>query len=61
MFSEVKEECGLDAISIIKIGIIDFEYVGSKEILEGHVYLCDQFEGDIIESDGKNKIFLYLL
>jgi len=42
-----------------KISIIDFEYVGSKEILEGHVYLCDQFEGDIIESDGKNKIFLY--
>lgn len=42
-----------------KIGIIDFEYVGSKEILEGHIYFCDLFEGDIIESDGKNKIFLY--
>jgi len=44
-----------------KIGIIDFEYVGSKEILEGHIYFCDLFEGDIIESDGKDKIFLYLL
>jgi len=41
-----------------KIGFIDFEYVGSNEILEGHIYLCDKFEGDIVESDGKNKIFL---
>lgn len=48
---EVKEECGLDVISMEKIGIIDFEYVGSKEILEGHIYFCDLFEGDIIESD----------
>uniref|UniRef100_A0A2H8TVJ5 Oxidized purine nucleoside triphosphate hydrolase n=1 Tax=Melanaphis sacchari TaxID=742174 RepID=A0A2H8TVJ5_9HEMI len=48
---EVKEECGLDVISMKKIGIIDFEYVGSKEILEGHIYFCDLFEGDIVESD----------
>ncbi|XP_060838321.1 uncharacterized protein LOC132920168 [Rhopalosiphum padi] len=48
---EVKEECGLDVISMEKIGIIDFEYVGSKEILEGHIYFCNLFEGDIIESD----------
>lgn len=41
-----------------KIGFIDFEYVGSNEIMEGHIYLCDKFEGDIVESDGKNKIFL---
>jgi len=43
-----------------KIGFIEFEYVGSNEILEGHIYLCDKFKGDIVESDGKNKIFLYL-
>lgn len=36
-----------------KIGIIEFEYVGSKELLEGHIYLCNLFGGDIIESDGK--------
>lgn len=35
-----------------KIGIIDFEYVGSKELLEGHIYICHQFSGDIVESDG---------
>lgn len=35
-----------------KIGIIEFEYVGSKELLEGHIYLCNHFGGDIIESDG---------
>ncbi|XP_060869394.1 oxidized purine nucleoside triphosphate hydrolase-like isoform X2 [Metopolophium dirhodum] len=48
---EVKEECGLDAISMKKIGIIDFEYIGSNEILEGHIYLCDKFKGHIVESD----------
>lgn len=43
-----------------KIGIIEFEYVGSKEILEGHIYLCNLFSGDIIESEGKNNIlFVY--
>ncbi|CAI6349686.1 unnamed protein product [Macrosiphum euphorbiae] len=48
---EVKEECGLDAISMKKIGFIDFEYAGSNEILEGHIYLCDKFKGHIVESD----------
>lgn len=57
----MKEECGLDAISMKKIGFIDFEYAGSNEILEGHIYLCDKFKGHIVESDGKNKIILYLL
>lgn len=56
IFSEVKEECGLDVISMEKIGLIEFEYVGSKEILEGHIYSCNLFSGDIIESDGENDI-----
>lgn len=55
IFSEVKEECGLDIMSMEKIGIIEFEYVGSNELLEGHIYFCDLFNGEIIESDGKNK------
>lgn len=56
IFSEVKEECGLDVISLEKIGIIEFEYIGSKELLEGHIYLCKRFSGDIIESDGQINI-----
>jgi len=55
IFSEVKEECGLDVISMDKIGIIEFEYVGSEELLEGHIYLCYLFRGDIIESDGNKQ------
>jgi len=51
-FSEVKEECGLNVISMEKIGIIEFEYVGSKELLEGHIYICKLFSGEIVESDG---------
>lgn len=50
----------VDDISMKKIAIIDFEYVGSEEILEGHVYLCKTFKGDIIESDGKNKNIFYI-
>ncbi|VVC40782.1 NUDIX hydrolase domain,NUDIX hydrolase domain-like,NUDIX hydrolase, conserved site,7,8-dihydro-8- [Cinara cedri] len=56
---EVKEECGLDVISIEKIGIIEFEYSGSKELLEGHIYLCKLFSGEIIESDEMAPIKWY--
>lgn len=52
IFSEVKEECGLDVISMDKIGILEFEFDGSKELLEVHLYVCKQFSGDIIESEG---------
>lgn len=54
--SEVKEECGLDVLNMEKIGVIDFEFAGSKELMEGHIYMCDSFSGDIVESDGKKKI-----
>lgn len=39
-------------ISMEKIGIIEFEYDGSKELLEGHIYVCKNFSGEIVESDG---------
>lgn len=56
IFSEVKEECGLDVLNMEKIGVIDFEFAGSKELMEGHIYMCDSFSGDIVESDGEKKI-----
>lgn len=48
----MKEECGLDVISMDKIGVIDFEFAGSNELMEGHIYTCKCFSGDIVESDG---------
>lgn len=56
----MKEECGLDVIAMDKIGIIEFEYVGSNELLEGHIYLCNLFSGDIIESDGCKQIIIMI-
>lgn len=52
LFSEVKEESGLNVISMNKIGVLEFEFDGSKELLEVHLYTCKQFSGNIIESDG---------
>ncbi|XP_050540892.1 uncharacterized protein LOC126905334 isoform X2 [Daktulosphaira vitifoliae] len=48
---EVKEECGLDVIFMEKIGILEFDYIDSKELLEGHVYICSQFSGNIVETE----------
>ncbi|XP_050432317.1 uncharacterized protein LOC126840533 isoform X2 [Adelges cooleyi] len=48
---EVKEECGLDVDGMEKVGILEFEGVNSNEILEGHVFICTQYSGDIIETE----------
>ncbi|MFH1404913.1 MAG: 8-oxo-dGTP diphosphatase [Patescibacteria group bacterium] len=48
---ELKEESGLDAIHLQKHGIIEFEFPHDDFLIEGHIYRCEHYEGELIESD----------
>lgn len=48
---EVREEAGIIAKGIERRGIIDFEFKGSPEILEVHIFKSNKFFGEPIESE----------
>ncbi len=48
---ELLEESGLTALSLEKMGIIEFEFQGNPEILEVHIFRSGEVEGEPTESD----------
>ena len=48
---EVLEEAGLNVISLEKIGIINFEFIGDPQTLEVNIFKISSFEGEPVESD----------
>lgn len=49
---EVKEECGLIAKNMRNVGQIDFKFHNNPgEILEVHIYRCEDYEGEPMESE----------
>ncbi|XP_076228810.1 oxidized purine nucleoside triphosphate hydrolase [Nomia melanderi] len=48
---ELKEECGLSAEDLRKIGILEFEFEGNNTLLEVHVFETYQYSGEITESE----------
>ncbi|CAH2307311.1 7,8-dihydro-8-oxoguanine triphosphatase [Pelobates cultripes] len=48
---ELWEESGLTVKTLEKIGEIKFEFVGSTELLDVHVFRADNFTGEPTESD----------
>ena len=50
---ETLEECCLEVTKIEHIGKIIFEVVGDKQLMEVHVFLCDEFMGTPTETEGK--------
>ncbi len=48
---EVREEAGINVVSLEKRGIIEFEFEGNPEILEVHIFHSDVFEGIPNESE----------
>ncbi|XP_076169489.1 uncharacterized protein LOC143147783 isoform X2 [Ptiloglossa arizonensis] len=48
---EVKEECGLSAKDLTRIGLLEFEFEGSEVLFEVHVFETYNFSGEIIESE----------
>ncbi len=48
---ELREEAGINAKKIEKVGHNTFEYQGKNEIWEVHIFKILDFEGDLKESD----------
>lgn len=48
---ELTEECGLHAISLKKVGLLDFEFVDDPVILEVHVFTTNEYSGSVIETE----------
>jgi 8-oxo-dGTP diphosphatase / 2-hydroxy-dATP diphosphatase len=48
---ELKEEVGIIAQELEKVGILTFEFENDEKLLEVHVFLVKNFSGDIIETD----------
>ncbi len=48
---ELLEESGIEAISLEKYGIIDFEFKGDQEILQVHIFKVGEYKGDPKESE----------
>ena len=52
---ELQEESGLlvKSSNLIKFAVIEFEFVGDPVILEVHAFQTHSFEGEPIETEGK--------
>jgi 8-oxo-dGTP diphosphatase/2-hydroxy-dATP diphosphatase len=48
---ELKEESGIVAKALEKIGILEFEFQNDPKILEVHIFRIDRFEGEPIETE----------
>ncbi len=48
---ELREECGLEATKIQKVGILEFSFQSDPKLLEVHIFRVIDFLGEPIESD----------
>ncbi|MDZ4384916.1 MAG: 8-oxo-dGTP diphosphatase [Candidatus Moranbacteria bacterium] len=48
---EVREECGLRADRIEKVGLIEFTFEKTGDIQEVHLFLCEDFAGEPVETE----------
>ena len=52
---ELKEECGLVAHSLDKVGLITFEFLNDPQLLDVHVFRTNDYSGTPMESEGKHE------
>lgn len=48
---ELREEAGIEAAELERIGILDFKFQGNPEILEVHVFRGERFSGEPREGE----------
>ena len=53
IYSELKEECGLETDDLNPAGILMFEFTDDPQLLEVHVFTTAEYSGTVTESDGK--------
>jgi len=50
---ELEEESGVIAKSLRQVGLLLFEFIGEPQLMEVHVYSTEEFDGAVVESDGR--------
>lgn len=58
---ELFEESGVIVKRLNKVGLLMFEFIGSKQLMEVHVFQTNEYEGTPVETDGKYQAVIYLL
>lgn len=48
---ELKEEAGIEAVDLQKIGILNFEFAGKEDSIEGHIFTASEIIGSPVETD----------
>jgi len=48
---ELREEAGIEALDIMKRGVLDFEFQNDEKVLEVHVFLITKFNGSPRETE----------
>lgn len=48
---ELLEEAGIEVEHLSKVGVLDFEFKGRKEILQVHFFKAENFSGEPIETE----------
>jgi len=51
MLAELKEEANVLAVKPKQIGMLHFEFEGQEKIFEVHVFLANDFKGEVKESE----------
>ena len=49
---ELNEECGLAAQDLVKVAVIEFEFLNSHPMLEVHVFKTHSYLGKPVETEG---------
>ena len=49
---ELNEECGLTAQDLVKVAVIEFEFLNSHPMLEVHVFKTHSYLGEPVETEG---------
>jgi len=57
---ELKEEAGIDALEMNKVGILDFEFENNPEVREVHVFSVLKFKGEPQESEEMKPQWFYM-
>ena len=62
MIRETQEECGVTPVSYKKVGEVEYDmyYKGEKTLMNMFVYICDKYEGEIIETEEMKPIWFDL-
>lgn len=57
---ELKEEVGIEALEMTKMGVLDFEFENDPKILETHIFYITKFKGIPEETEEMSSKWFYI-